>query len=120
MAQSELIATGHFEVIVTGQPQTVGQFAAPGSEGYILGRSEPSSPYVPDIDLKGYDALKHGVSRRHAVLLNYRNIVHVMDLGSVNGTQLNGERLQPDRPYPVHADDELRLGSLNLSLIKIK
>jgi len=120
MAQPVFIATGHFEVKIADSQQVVGQYVMPGIEGYILGRSDAENSYAPDIDLKGYRALESGVSRRHAVLLNFRNTLHLMDLGSVNGTHLNGERLQPDKPYSLHEGDEIRLGSLNLSLTKIK
>lgn len=120
MAQTEFVATGHFQIKIADSQQVVGQFVVPGIEGYILGRSDSGSSYVPDIDLRAYSALEKGVSRRHAVLLNYRNTLHVMDLGSSNGTELNGERLQPDKPYPFHEGDEMCLGSLNLALIKIR
>ena len=120
MVQSEFVAAGHFQVKIVDSQQLVGQFVAPGIEGYVLGRSDSGSPYLPDIDLKAHHALEKGVSRRHAVLLNYRNRLHVMDLGSVNGTLLNDERLQPDRPYGLCEGDRLCLGSLNLALIKIK
>lgn len=36
---------------------------------------------------------------------------YVMDLGSVNGTFLNGERLEPQRYYELLEKDTLRLGS---------
>ena len=120
MTQTEFVAVGHFQVKIVGNNEVVGQFVSPGIEGYVLGRSDSGSPYLPDIDLKAHNALEKGVSRRHAVLLKYRNILHVMDLGSVNGTLVNDERLQPDRPYPLREGDRVCLGSLNLSLIKIK
>lgn len=119
-AESKLPASGYFGLTLTQNQSLIGQYAASGIEGYVLGRSDESSPYVPDINLQEHDALDKGVSRRHAVLLSYRNVLHVMDLGSVNGTYLNGQRLRPDRPYPLHEGDELHLGSLNMALIKIK
>jgi pSer/pThr/pTyr-binding forkhead associated (FHA) protein len=87
---------------------------APGVEGYILGRSDESSSYQPDIDLAPFDAQRKGISRRHAVLLRYRGVLHVLDLGSVNGTFVNGERLVADVPQPLRAGDELRLAGLAL------
>jgi len=119
MVQADFTAIGHFQVKISNSQQVVGQFVAPGIEGYILGRSDSRSPYLPDIDLSTYDALEKGVSRRHAVLINYRNMIHIMDLGSVNGTLLNEERLQPDKPYPVQEGDTVSLGSLKLVLVKI-
>lgn len=118
MSETEFVAMGSFELQV--EQQVVGQLAAPGVEGYILGRTDASSSYVPDINLADFHALENGVSRRHAALIRYRGRVHIVDLSSVNGTFLNGERLQSDRPYPLRPGDTLRLGTLNMSLIKIK
>ena len=42
---------------------------------------------------------------------NFR-IVVVEDLGSVNGTFVNGNRLAPHRPEALHTGDQLQLGEL--------
>ncbi|MBZ0304210.1 MAG: FHA domain-containing protein [Anaerolineae bacterium] len=118
MAETEFAATGSFELHV--EQRAVMQMAAPGVEGYVLGRTDAASSYMPDVNLADFRALEHGVSRRHAALVRYRGRVHIVDLSSVNGTFLNGERLQPDKPYPLRPGDILRLGTLNMSLIKIK
>ena len=34
------------------------------------------------------------------------------DLNSTNGTQLNGQRIQPGAPHPVHFGDIVRIGDL--------
>lgn len=120
MVEKTLDATGQFELRVSETNQLVKQFAAPGVEGYLLGRSDNSSSYVPDIDLAAYDALKRGISRRHAALVRFRDGVYIVDLASVNGTFLNDQRLQPEKPYPLQPDIMIRLGTLNLTLIKIK
>jgi pSer/pThr/pTyr-binding forkhead associated (FHA) protein len=49
------------------------------------------------------------VSRRHAVVLESPEGFAIEDLGSTNGTWVNGERI--DRPEPLHAGDEVRLGN---------
>ncbi|NWG15466.1 MAG: FHA domain-containing protein [Chloroflexi bacterium] len=85
-----------------------------GSEGYIIGRSDNKSSYLPDIDLADFQALEMGVSRRHAALVHYRQQLHLLDLSSVNGTFLNGERLSPEVPYPLSHDDKILLGNLSL------
>jgi pSer/pThr/pTyr-binding forkhead associated (FHA) protein len=116
----KLASTGYFTVEIVDPQVTVQQIAAPGITGYVLGRSDPRSSYRPDIDLADFKALELGVSRRHAALVNHEDSVYILDLDSVNGTFLNGERLQPDKPYPLYQDTELRLGSLNLLLRKVK
>lgn len=87
---------------------------APGVEGYVLGRSGDGSSYQPDIDLAPFDAQRKGISRRHAVLLRYRGVIHILDLGSMNGTFVNGRRLIAEVPQPLQAGDELRLAGLAL------
>lgn len=83
-------------------------------EGYIIGRSDSKSSYRPDIDLAAFHALEKGVSRRHAALVRYQGRIHVLDLSSVNGTFLNGERLASEVPYPLSPGDTILLGNLNL------
>ncbi|MAS35916.1 MAG: hypothetical protein CL610_18050 [Anaerolineaceae bacterium] len=114
-----LIAAGYFELRLADSGHTIAKLAAPGVEGYVLGRLDSGSTYVPDIDLSAYEALDHGISRRHAALVRFHDRLHVVDLSSVNGTFLDGQRLKPDKPYPLQVNVTLRIGSLNLSLIKI-
>jgi pSer/pThr/pTyr-binding forkhead associated (FHA) protein len=94
--------------------QVVFQLDAPQMEGYVIGRSDESTHYTPDIDFARYDSREKGVSRRHAALISYRGAPHVIDLFSVNGTYLNGKRLSPDQPYPLGKFNELRLGTLDV------
>lgn len=79
----------------------------------VLGRTH-QEPGVeqPDVDLTPYDALEKGVSRRHMMLSREHDTVVVMDLGSANGTYLNGQRLLPSEPRILRDNDELRLGRL--------
>ncbi len=108
--------TLEIEVLAEEGPQARFEFSAPGVEGYIIGRSDNKSSYTPDIDLTAYNALQKGLSRRHAALVRYQGMVHVLDLSSVNGTFLNGQRLAPEVPYPVRTGDKLRLGNFNIQL----
>ncbi|GAB1420509.1 hypothetical protein MASR2M15_06090 [Anaerolineales bacterium] len=86
----------------------------PGSEGYVIGRSDDTSTYIPDIDLMAWDARRLGVSRRHAVLVRYQGQVHVVDLNSVNGTFINKRRIPADIPIPFKSGDRLSLGKMVL------
>lgn len=88
----------------------------PGAEAYIVGRSDNTSSYQPDIDLFEFGGQQKGVSRRHAVLMRYRGRVHLMDLESVNGTFINGQRLVPNVPYPVGAEDQLSLANMEINI----
>jgi len=118
MTRVTLSATGYFELRCADDGRVVARIAAPGVEGYILGRSDSSSTYIPDIDLAEFGAMEHGISRRHAALVRLRDSLHMVDLESANGTFLDGRRLQPEKPYPLQTESVLRLGTLNLTLIK--
>jgi pSer/pThr/pTyr-binding forkhead associated (FHA) protein len=94
--------------------ETVISVTAPDVEGYILGRSDAASSYLPDIDFSVFDAKQRGISRRHAVFVNYNDMVHVMDLGSMNGTFINGTRLISYEPHALRIGDRLGLADLNI------
>lgn len=105
------------ELRVLGDERVTLRLETPQHEGYVIGRSDESSDYLPDVDLSAYGARQQGVSRRHAALVRYREIVHIIDLNSVNGTFLNDRKLLPDTPYPLNSGDSLKLGTFSL-LIK--
>ncbi|MCC6616386.1 MAG: FHA domain-containing protein [Anaerolineae bacterium] len=84
----------------------------------ILGRlnSDEQQDFVilfPEIDTEVF-----GVSRTHAVLSPTSTALYVIDLGSTNGTRLNGRRLGPKIPYVVVDGDQITLGRLEC-LIRI-
>jgi hypothetical protein len=58
-----------------------------------------------------------GLSRRHASIRRTEREYEICDLGSLNGTWLNGERLVPHKPYPMPNNSHLRLGSIRLYLL---
>jgi pSer/pThr/pTyr-binding forkhead associated (FHA) protein len=82
------------------------------AEKIILGRLDSNSPQKPEIDLTPYGALEKGVSRLHAAIVRTEDTLTVVDMGSSNGTHLNGQRLIPDQPRVLRDGDELRLGKL--------
>lgn len=95
--------------------ECVFELDAPGTEGYVIGRSDAKSSYIPDVDLAECDALEKGVSRRHAALVRFKeSTACLLDLDSSNGTFLNGDRLKPNQPYPLNDGDQIRLGTLTL------
>ncbi|MFE0625684.1 FHA domain-containing protein [Streptomyces sp. NPDC058864] len=55
-----------------------------------------------------------GVSRRHAAMNRAGSHVVLSDLGSTNGTYLNGTLI--DAPHPLHDGDLLRIGHVELRL----
>jgi pSer/pThr/pTyr-binding forkhead associated (FHA) protein len=56
------------------------------------------------------------VSRRHALVRAVGGIVTIEDLGSTNGTWVNGRRLDPGGSTPLGPDDEIRIGETTLAV----
>lgn len=95
------------------------QFVASGKkvdinfEKYLmLGRE--SLDHEPHINLENHGGQDAGVSRRHARLIRHPFSLICQDLNSTNGTYINGEFLEPNRPALLRDGDELRLGSLKI------
>lgn len=66
----------------------------PGS--FVIGRSEDIAQYVENTS---------GVSRAHVEILVTSHGCTLKDLGSTNGTYLNGENVAPYKEYPLQNDD---------------
>lgn len=77
-----------------------------------LGRIDPKQGVYPDVDLTNDLAMEYGVSREHACIFRRGNTIELEDLGSTNGTMLNGARLAPYLPVPLRDGDQLQLGKL--------
>jgi ribosomal protein L40E len=80
----------------------------------VMGRVDPETNEAPEIDLSDFGAQEKGVSRRHAAILRKEGSLHVVDLGSYNGTFLNGQRLIAEQPRVLRDGDDVRLGYLVL------
>ena len=55
------------------------------------------------------------VSRHHARLEQMEGVLHITDLGSLNCTQVNGETIEPNVPYPLKDGDAVSIGSFILT-----
>jgi hypothetical protein len=77
----------------------------------ILGRRTSA-----DVVLDGYGAAEKGVSRRHVLLRPTSNQLYLIELGSTNGTMLNGLPLGAGMARPLRNEDVITLGSLRLTV----
>ncbi len=84
---------------------------------FTLGRLSEGQPIMPDIDLTPYQAYASGVSRLHAVVKRDSERVFVMDLGSSNGTYVNGRRINPHVEESLNHGDILALGKLKIQVL---
>jgi hypothetical protein len=82
----------------------------------VLGRADQMSAFRPDLDFAPLGAMRHGVSRRHALIRPGDEMLYLIDQNSTNGTWVNGQRLLPGREFPLTDGDVIELGALRMTL----
>ncbi len=84
----------------------------------VIGRSSNTGSLAPDLDLATVEGANLGVSRLHIALRYEMNnsAIHIYDLGSANGSFINGQKLHPRETRILRNGDELRLGRLVLRI----
>lgn len=82
----------------------------------LMGRQDAQSGTFPEVDLTPYGAAEKGVSRQHARIVFLNDELTIEDVGSVNGTFLNGHRIVPYQAMPLHDGDVVQLGTLVLQV----
>jgi serine/threonine protein kinase len=87
-------------------------FKLSGKSEYKLGRSEPTRPYKPDVDLAEWQGMELGVSRRHGKLHFDTGRLYYTDLKSSNGSRVNGAGLYSEIPVALQDGDEIGLGKI--------
>lgn len=87
----------------------------PSKDEVLIGRADPRSNIVPDIDLSMYGGGSAGVSRQHARLLRKGEGWVIEDLSSTNGTYVNDQPVAPSQPVPLNEGDRVRFGQLLLT-----
>ncbi len=90
------------------------EFPLAGGSETLVGRSDPVTGIQPDLDLSPVDA-QRSCSRKHAKI--YRRgdkYFLVEEVGTVNGTFVEGERLETGVPREIVDGEELRFGVVDL------
>ncbi len=82
-----------------------------------LGRRDPATGTMPDVDLSAYAGYRLGVSRKHAIIRLKNERLEIYDLGSSNGTAVNGTRLTAHQPQVLRDGDEVLLGKMMLRVL---
>jgi len=86
------------------------RIAVPADGEIVLGRFDPMTNVTPDVDLS-YDDREHRlISRRHARIAGHDGQHAIEDLGSTNGTRVNGKRLRLGQQAELWPGDRVTLG----------
>lgn len=99
-------------VVATGR-----QVQMPATGEVQIGRLDAAHGVFPDLDLTADGGLEGGVSRRHCKIHQRGSTYLVEDVGSANGTFLNGQRLTPYLPHVLKDGDELQVGRVKLKVV---
>lgn len=85
----------------------------------VFGRGA-GRPTSPDVDLNQLDALKLGVSRRHAMLRPTSRNLYLIDLDSTNGTFVNAVPVGRGMAQVLRTRDTVAMGGLSFEIQIIK
>lgn len=86
----------------------------PSRSEFLVGRPDPVTGVQPEINLGPLDA-QRTLSRRHAKILREGGLYFVREeVGTTNGTFINGERLKTGATVPLKSGDRLRFGSIDV------
>lgn len=63
-----------------------------------------------------YFSINPYISRKHIKIYYLRGSYVIEDLGSINGTKLNGLKLYPNTCVPLHGGDVISLANMNFEV----
>lgn len=82
-----------------------------------IGRADPVTGILPDVDLTPVDN-NRSVSRRHAKIIKTGDDYHVLEeVGTVNGTYVNDQRIPTGVPVTLHNGDLLKIGLISMKAV---
>lgn len=80
----------------------------------LVGRSDPVTGITPEVDLSPLDS-QRSTSRRHAKIYQMSGTYYVMEeIGVMNGTFVNENRVATGTPVPIQDGDTLKFGLVTL------
>lgn len=87
------------------------RIALPARGELVLGRFDPETGVTPDVDLTFEDRGDYLISRRHARIVGRDGRYEIEDLGSTNGTAVNGRMLRAGQSVLLQPGDLVTLGN---------
>jgi CRP-like cAMP-binding protein len=89
-------------------------FSFSNGDETTIGRADPVTGILPDVDLTPVDT-NRSVSRRHAKIIRTGSDYHVLEeVGTVNGTYVNDQRIPTGVPVTLHNGDMLKIGLISM------
>jgi hypothetical protein len=77
-----------------------------------IGRRDPRQNHYPELDLAEHD---RGIaSRNHATITREGDYYALTDLGSTNGTLLNGTQVPQRQPQRLRSGDRIKVGEVEM------
>ena len=87
-----------------------------GKTEMLIGRPDPVTGLLPEINLGPLDT-QRSLSRRHAKVVNEGGLLFLREeVGTTNGTFINGVRVATGQARPLAPGDTLRFGSVELKV----
>jgi hypothetical protein len=91
------------------------EFPLSSSSETLVGRRDPVTGILPDVDLTPVDT-QRSTSRRHAKIYRRGGKFFVCEeIGTMNGTFVNGQRVETGVPVEVKPGDEVQFGLVKMS-----
>ena len=99
------------------EPASQRQFYLTTADETTIGRADPVTGILPDIDLTALDS-NRSVSRRHAkIIRNGSEFMVLEEVGTVNGTFINDQRIPTGMPVHIRNGDIVKIGLIPLSVV---
>jgi CRP-like cAMP-binding protein len=96
---------------------TGAQFFFSKGDETTIGRADPVTGILPDIDLTPVDQ-NRSVSRRHAKIIKSGDDYCILEeVGTVNGTYVNDQRIPTGTPVAMHNGDLLKIGLIAMKAV---
>lgn len=118
--KAERLSSGDVpEVVYFVLPNGI-EFPVDVTKDTTVGRMPSEDDPHVSIDLEQFDGHDLGVSRQHAMLKRINDNLILVDLGSSNGTFVNGHKADAGERYNIMDGDTLTFGRLTLEVRFVK
>lgn len=115
LAESDITHENSWKFVLVSPDKSLSPIAVQAVGDVIIGRSEEG--VTPDLDLTSHQQnAQRSISRVHAVIRPGEKQITLTDLGSTNGTYIDGEKLVAGRPITLRDRATITLGTTHLQI----